>query len=94
MISWANEQEVPIISLDTPSGLDLTTGTLYEPIIKATATLTLAMPKIGLFEPNAKKVVGALYLGDISVPRELYQEKTLGLEAENIFRYTDIVRLE
>ena len=63
MISWANTQEAPIISLDTPSGLDLTTGTLYEPIIHATATLTLAMPKIGLFEPKAKKVVGTLYLG-------------------------------
>lgn len=94
MISWANAQKAPVISLDTPSGLDLTTGTLYQPIINATATLTLAMPKIGLFEPEAKKIVGALYLGDISVPKELYQEKTLGLETDNIFRYSDIVRLE
>ncbi|MGX1930980.1 NAD(P)H-hydrate epimerase [Flagellimonas sp. 2504JD4-2] len=93
MISWANSQSAPKISLDTPSGLDLTSGTLYTPIINSTATLTLAMPKIGLFQEKAKKVVGELYLGDISVPRELYQEKTLDLKATNIFRHSDIVRI-
>ena len=51
------------------------------------------MPKIGLFDKEARKVVGELYIGDISVPQELYQEKTLGLEPTNIFRYSDIVRL-
>jgi len=80
MITWANEQDAPVISLDTPSGLDLTTGTLFEPSMNATATLTLAMPKVGLFEYGAKKIVGDLYLGDIGVPKELYQKKTLKLE--------------
>lgn len=93
MIHWANSRQAPIVSLDTPSGLDLTNGTLYEPIIRASATLTLAMPKKGLFADDAKAVVGELYLGDISVPKELYQEKSLGLNPSNIFRYSDIVRL-
>ena len=79
--------------MDTPSGLDLTSGTLYDPIINASATLTLAMPKIGLFDEAAKKIIGELYLGDISVPQELYQEKNLGLKPTNIFKYSDIVRL-
>ena len=94
MIKWANSKEAPILSLDTPSGLDLTTGTLFNPIIKAMATLTLAMPKVGLFKKEAKKMVGELYLGDISVPQELYQEDSLGLSATNIFRYSDVVRIE
>ncbi len=93
MINWANKQEIPVIALDTPSGLDLTTGTLYDPIIKASATLTLAMPKKGLFNEDARQVVGELYLGDISVPFELYQEKTLGLKPANVFRYSDIVKI-
>ena len=94
MIIWANSQKAPVVALDTPSGLDLTTGKLYDPIIKADATLTLAMPKKGLFESDAKKVIGELYLGDISVPKELYQEKTLGLSTSNMFRYSDVVRIE
>ena len=93
MIQWANSIKAPTVALDTPSGLDLTNGILYTPIINASATLTLAMPKIGLFDKAAKKVVGELYLGDISVPQELYQEKALGLKPSNIFRYSDIVRL-
>lgn len=93
MIHWANFQKVPIAALDTPSGLDLTTGKLYDPIIKADATLTLAMPKKGLFTSDARKVVGELYVGDISVPQELYQERSLRIETKNMFRYSDIVRL-
>ena len=94
MILWANAQHVPVVALDTPSGLDLTTGKLYDPIIKADATLTLAMPKKGLFDSEAEKVIGELYLGDISVPQELYREKTLDLTPTNMFRYSDVVRIE
>jgi len=93
MIKWASSKKVPIVALDTPSGLDLTKGILYKPIINATATLTLALPKIGLFTAEAKQVVGELYLGDISVPSELYAEETLQLKMQNIFRYSDIVRI-
>ncbi len=93
LIKWANSHDAPKVSLDTPSGLDLNSGTLYDPIVKADATLTLAMPKVGLFENDTKKVIGELYLGDISVPTELYKEKSLGLETKNLFRYSDIVRI-
>ncbi|MEO9894160.1 NAD(P)H-hydrate epimerase [Aurantibacter sp.] len=93
MIHWANTQKVPIVALDTPTGLDLTSGTRYDTIIKANATLTLAMPKKGLFVEDFKTIVGELYVGDISVPNELYREKSLGLIPDNMFRYSDIIRL-
>ncbi|SHJ07196.1 NAD(P)H-hydrate epimerase [Pseudozobellia thermophila] len=93
MIHWANGQKVPIIALDTPSGLDLTSGRRFGATIDAAATLTLAMPKKGLFVEGVKAVVGELYLGDIGVPIELYREKSLGLDPTNGFRYSDIVRL-
>ncbi|MEO0898200.1 MAG: NAD(P)H-hydrate epimerase [Bacteroidota bacterium] len=95
MIDWANEQPCPILSLDTPSGLNLTNGTLYSPIIKAAATLTLALPKHGLFETAAKKVVGELYLADISVPPQLYTEPSLGMEVSSeLFSKDDLIRIE
>src|SRR5262252_6796473 len=53
LITWANDQAAPILALDTPSGLDLTTGAAGTPAIWATATLPLALPKVGLFNaPN------------------------------------------
>ncbi len=93
MIKWANSQRAAVVSLDTPSGLDLTTGTLHQPIVEASATLTLAMPKIGLFKEDAKDKIGELYLGDISVPRELYKEKSLSLTVENMFGESDVVKI-
>ena len=93
MIHWINSRSEKVLSLDTPSGLDLTTGIVYNPSVKADATLTLAMPKQGLFGENAKENIGDLFLGDISVPLELYNEDTLKLKASNIFRYSDIVKI-
>jgi len=48
LIDWANAQSEPVLALDTPSGLDVTTGEAGTPWIKATVTLTLALPKVGL----------------------------------------------
>ena len=94
MIDWANEQQVPVLALDTPSGLDLTTGTVHEPTINATATLTLALPKKGLFDKGAVTKRGRLYLGNIGVPPELYSAPTIGLSvSDKLFIESDVVLL-
>lgn len=48
LIEWANSQRKPIVSIDLPSGLDGTKGT-GGAIVSATETVTLGLPKIGLF---------------------------------------------
>ena len=92
-IRLANESRRPILSLDSPSGLDTTTGTPGSPCIHASATLTLALPKTGLFAPKAKPFVGDLYLADISVPPELYTAPSLGLHVISPFGEDSIVKL-
>jgi len=92
LIRWANEQQAPILSLDAPSGGDTTTGTVYEPAIQATATMTLALPKQGLRTPGVEANVGEFYLSDISVPPELYS-RLLGIELGPIFAESEIVRI-
>ena len=91
LIRWANAHAAPILALDTPSGLNLTTGEVGTPAIKATATMTLALPKKGLYE--AQENVGELYLADISVPPALYKAPSLGLQVPDIFKERDIVHL-
>jgi len=61
------------LALDLPSGMNATTGETYDPCIKATATLTLALPKTGFLSPSASPYIGDLYLADISIPRKVYQ---------------------
>ncbi|MEM7347952.1 MAG: NAD(P)H-hydrate epimerase [Chloroflexota bacterium] len=94
LIRWTNLQEIPILALDTPSGLDTTTGTHFDPAIQATATMTLALPKEGLLNPEIADRVGELYLADISVPPELYNQPDLNLPVGPIFAENDIVRIK
>jgi len=93
LIRWANAQGQPILSLDAPSGIDTTTGTVFDPAIKATATLTLALPKVGLRADGIAAQVGELYLADIGVPPALYAESELGIQVGPIFAGSDILRL-
>jgi NAD(P)H-hydrate epimerase len=93
LIHWANRQAAPILALDAPSGLDTTTGTVYEPAIRAAATMTLALPKVGLLGETAVSHVGELYLADISVPPALYASPALQLTVGPIFAASDIVRV-
>lgn len=93
LIRWANAAGAPILALDAPSGVDTTTGAVFEPAIRATATMTLALPKAGLRAPAAAAQVGELYLADISVPPKLYAGPALNLTVGPIFAISDIVRL-
>lgn len=95
MIKWANAQAIRTLSLDTPSGLNLTTGKVHTPTINANATMTLALPKIGLFESKALRVRGELYLGDISVPAELYAENSLKIKVpKSMFATDDLLKVD
>ncbi len=91
LIEWANKQHIPTLSLDTPSGLDTTSGQAHPPTIRAVATLTLALPKTGLLIRESAPYVGELYLADISVPPELYE--MMGLVVPPLFSETDIIRV-
>jgi len=93
LIEWANKNGSPILSLDAPSGVDTTSGKVFRPAIKAMATMTLALPKKGLFAKGVETHVGELYLADISVPPELYLGKRFNLKLGPIFSNEDIVRI-
>ena len=90
LIRTANAAGRPVLALDIPSGLDGDSGAASEPTIRAAATLTLALPKVGLVQPAAREWVGELYVADISVPEAVYQR--LGLRIGPIFARSDIVR--
>jgi NAD(P)H-hydrate epimerase len=93
LIRWANAQGAPVLALDAPSGIDTTTGTVWDPAIRAAATMTLALPKEGLRADGVRQQVGELYLADIDVPPALYAAPSLGLDVEPIFATGDILRL-
>ena len=94
LINAANDAKSPVLALDVPSGLDVSSGKSEIPSIRAAATLTLALPKTGLMRPEARAYTGELYCADIAVPPALYAEKSLGIAAPQLFSNSDIVRLQ
>lgn len=93
LMAWANASSSPVLALDTPSGLDSTTGESHVSTIVADATMTLALPKAGLLTEGAQSFVGELYLSDIGVPDWVYQK--IGREADlgRMFMHSDIVKI-
>ncbi|UCG00961.1 MAG: NAD(P)H-hydrate epimerase [Candidatus Heimdallarchaeota archaeon] len=84
-----NQKEV--ISLDTPSGFDVSTG-VDSGKIKPSATLTIAFIKQGLLKAP-KDTIGDLYLVDIGVPSILYRKK-LGIEWSPPFDLQELEKLK
>ena len=87
-----NSQNPRVLSLDAPSGLNTTTGEFSEGFcVKASATMTLALPKKGLLHSNAIKCVGKLYVADIGVPPELLGD--IELTKQYIFQDSPIIQI-
>jgi NAD(P)H-hydrate epimerase len=68
LIRWAAESGIPVLALDLPSGVDATTGETPGDRVRATWTMTLALPKTGL----RAEVTGPLVLADLGIPAAVY----------------------
>lgn len=60
LIGQINESGYPVLSVDTPSGLNADTGERWGAAIRAEETLTVGAPKAGLLVPAALEWVGRL----------------------------------
>jgi NAD(P)H-hydrate epimerase len=79
LIGLCNQHAKHIISLDMPSGMDASNGNTPGIYIKPRKTITLALPKAGLKNPEA----GELVLADIGIPAAVYRH--IGIHIETIF---------
>jgi len=66
-----NRSQRPGVSIDIPSGLDADTGRVHGVAVKATRTVTLTLPKRGLFEGEGPQYAGEIEVADIGIPHEL-----------------------
>ena len=90
MILNANTCGAPILAVDIPSGLDATAGEPNDPCVVARATLTLGFPKTGFLNPRCRQHVGQLYLGDVSLPLEVYKKHS---QSATLFEKESVVRM-
>ena len=91
LIQAANASHLPILAVDLPSGIDPDTGASTGIAIRATATVTLALPKAGLLVMEARENVGHLALADIAIPHAAFAK--LGVDTSRLFQQGDLVRI-
>lgn len=68
VIERANGANKPILSIDIPSGIDGTDGTIKGVCISANATVTFCLPKTGLILYPGCEYTGRLITAEIGIP--------------------------
>jgi NAD(P)H-hydrate epimerase len=80
LIREARRTGAPVLSVDIPSGLEVSTGTWFDPCFKESTCLTLALPKKGMTrDPGIER----LLVGDIGIPREAFHR--IGVRVPALF---------
>lgn len=70
-----NNSKATVISVDTPSGTNATTGEICENAIKADFTVAISTLKYCHILPPANALCGKTVVEDIGIPQECYTEK-------------------
>ena len=71
VINYINSNDIPVISVDLPSGLDANTGSSLGSTIKANITATYVLPKLGMCIHPGIDYCGKVYVVDITTPKNL-----------------------
>jgi NAD(P)H-hydrate epimerase len=74
IVNWCNK---PVVAVDIPSGVEADTGLVHGTAIKASHTVSFALPKIGQVLEPGKDYTGTLSVADISIPGSLLEDEGL-----------------
>jgi NAD(P)H-hydrate epimerase len=66
----AREGGVPVLAVDTPTSVDLTSGEPSDPVVRADVTVTFHRPKEGLRRRVAGLLAGRVLVAPIGIPLE------------------------
>ncbi len=90
-IAQVNKLNVPVLALDVPSGLDADSGT-GDCVIEADLTVTMGLPKTGLFRNEGPRTCGRLVVGSIGLSHEMLALPQSSLEGFGIDEARKMVR--
>jgi len=70
LVNRARASLVPVLAVDTPTAVDLTSGDPSDPAVRADLTVTFHRPKTGLLTRNGKALAGRVLVAPIGIPQE------------------------
>ncbi len=70
LVRRAREVQVPVVAVDTPTAVDLTSGEPSDPAVRADLTVTFHRPKTGLLTKRGAALAGRVLVAPIGIPSE------------------------
>ena len=70
LILAARRAKVPVVAVDTPTAVDLTSGDPTDPVVQADLTVTFHRPKTGLLTRRGAALAGKVLVAPIGIPRQ------------------------
>ena len=68
LVARARASGVPVLAVDTPTALDLTSGEPSDPVVRADVTVTFHRPKLGLQTRAGRALAGRVLVAPIGIP--------------------------
>ncbi len=93
--STGSVRKIPIVAVDTPSGLSSDNGTIYKIAVRASLTATFGYLKIGQALPGSAPYTGELQLIDIGLPADVLNHvsvNTAAIDRGDCRSFTDPLR--
>ena len=91
-VSWINEQNVPVFSLDVPTGLDADSGDILGAAVEADFTLAFGALKTGFFLNEGKKIAGEIILCDLPFPNKFRKADAFLIDREWIGESASVLK--
>jgi ADP-dependent NAD(P)H-hydrate dehydratase / NAD(P)H-hydrate epimerase len=70
LLGRARRDGVPILAVDTPTAVDLTSGDPSDPVVQAHVTVTFHRPKTGLLARRGSSLAGRVLVAPIGIPAD------------------------
>jgi hydroxyethylthiazole kinase-like uncharacterized protein yjeF len=70
VIRTARQGGLPVLAVDTPTAVDLTSGDASDPVVRADLTVTFHRPKTGLRTKIGRALAGRVLVAPIGIPPE------------------------
>ena len=70
LVNRARHASIPVLAVDTPTAVDLTSGDPSDPAVRADLTITFHRPKVGLTTRSGRAHAGHVLVAPIGIPAE------------------------
>jgi ADP-dependent NAD(P)H-hydrate dehydratase / NAD(P)H-hydrate epimerase len=70
LVAKARAHGIPVVAVDTPTAVDLSSGDPSDPVVQADLTVTFHRPKSGLLTRRGAALAGRVLVAPIGIPQE------------------------